>query len=73
MRITVTRHVAIGAFTLAMLVSAAVDAQTTSVPIAITCTSSGQLCTPAFTVPVTTGGLLQVQSPEACQDARADR
>jgi hypothetical protein len=35
-------------------------AQTTSVPIAITCTSSGQLCTPAFTTPVSTGGQLQV-------------
>ena len=75
MRITVTRHVgAIGAFTLAMLTSAAVDAQTTSVPIAITCTSGGQLCTPAFTVPVTTGGLLQVSytaSPGHCSNVRA--
>jgi hypothetical protein len=50
------------------------SAQTTSVPIAISCTGSGQLCTPVFTTSVTTGGVLQVSytaSTGHCSDVAA--
>ena len=42
-------------------------------PFSVTCTSSGQLCSPAFPVQVTTSGLLQVSytaSPGHCSDIR---
>jgi hypothetical protein len=44
----------------AVFAAAPAQAQTTVVPININCTGSGQLCTPPFTTPVTTSGLLQV-------------
>ena len=51
---------ALGAFGAALFVASTAGAQSSSVPVSVTCTSSGQLCTPVFTTPVTTGGLLQV-------------
>jgi hypothetical protein len=50
----------IGAIVIAMFGASVAHGQTSSVPFSITCTSSGQLCTPIFTTPVTTGGVLQV-------------
>ena len=44
----------------AVFTTAPAQAQTTVVPININCTSVGQLCSPPFTTPVTTSGLLQV-------------
>ena len=58
----------------ALLGSAGAGAQTSSVPIAITCTSAGQLCSPTFTTPVTTSGLLQVSvtmSASGCSNVAA--
>ena len=52
--------IAFATIVIALFGASAAHAQTSSVPIAISCTSSGQLCTPIFTTPVTTGGLLQV-------------
>jgi len=46
---------------------------TTNYPIAITCTSSGQLCTPIFSVTVSTAGVLQAAytaSPGHCSNLR---
>jgi hypothetical protein len=48
-------------------------AQTTSYPISITCTSAGQLCTPVFSVAVSTTGVLQAAytaSPLHCSNVR---
>lgn len=45
---------------IAVFTTASAQAQTTVVPISVSCTSSGQLCSPAFTTPVTTSGPLQV-------------
>jgi hypothetical protein len=50
----------IGATVIAMFGATAAHGQSSTVPISITCTSSGLLCTPIFTTPVSTGGLLQV-------------
>jgi len=53
--------IAFATIVIAVFGASAAHGQTSSVPIAtVTCTSSGQLCTPIFTTPVTTGGLLQV-------------
>jgi hypothetical protein len=51
-----------------------VEAQTTSIPISVNCTSSGQLCSPTFTTPVATGGSLGVSYTAAathCSDVAA--
>ena len=52
--------VAVAAFVVSLLGASAASGQVSSVPISISCTSSGQLCTPIFTTPVVTGGVLQV-------------
>ena len=45
-----------------LLFASGAHAQTTVLgPFSVTCTSSGQLCSPPFTAPVTTSGVLQVQ------------
>jgi hypothetical protein len=63
----------IGTF-VALLTSAGAGAQTTSAPISVVCTSSGQLCSPTFTTPVTTTGLLEVavtMGAGGCSDVAA--
>ena len=52
--------IAFATIVIALFGASAAHGQTSSVPISVSCTSSGQLCTPIFTTPVTTGGLLQV-------------
>ncbi|HKU85603.1 MAG TPA: hypothetical protein VJV77_04620 [Casimicrobiaceae bacterium] len=57
---------------LGLVVSNAAHGQSFTVgPFTISCVSSGQLCSPAFSVPVTTSGVLQVSytaSPGHCSD-----
>jgi hypothetical protein len=48
------------AFLVAVVSAAPGQAQTTVLPINVTCTGVGQFCTPPFTTPVATSGLLQV-------------
>src|SRR4030095_2857105 len=48
------------AFSVALFGASVASGQVSSVPISISCTGSGQLCTPIFTTPVTTSGVLQV-------------
>jgi hypothetical protein len=51
----------VGVLAVAGFGAPAVQAQTTTVlPVAVFCTTTIQLCSPAFTTPVTTNGLLQV-------------
>jgi hypothetical protein len=52
--------IALAAIVVALFGAATANGQVSSVPISISCTSSGQLCTPIFTTPVATGGVLQV-------------
>jgi hypothetical protein len=48
------------AIVIALFGASVANGQVSSVPISISCTSSGQLCTPIFTTPVATSGTLQV-------------
>ena len=49
----------------------AVAVTTTYYPVAVTCTSTGQVCTPAFEVPVTTNAVLQLQFTAAASHCSA--
>ena len=64
----------IGALAVAlMLFASAAQAQTTTTTFNVPCTSSGELCSPPFTMPITTSGVLQVQytaSPGHCSNVR---
>jgi hypothetical protein len=60
MRIKSGRLLASISLLVAAFTAAPAQAQTTVVSFTVTCTGVGQLCTPPFTTPVTTTGLLQV-------------